>query len=78
MRHRFQRVLSELFVRGAFAGARPEEAYNVVVDESVNPPESLENGRFIVELRVAPSHPLAFLTVRLVQDGPERLFLEEI
>jgi phage tail sheath protein FI len=26
-------------------------------------------GRLVVELRVAPSRPLAFLTVRLVQTG---------
>ena len=78
VRHRFERLLSELFVRGAFAGREPGEGYRVVVDESVNPPEQLERGRFIVELRVAPSHPLAFLTVRLVQEGAEQLLLEEV
>jgi phage tail sheath protein FI len=36
----------------------------------------MDQGRFIVELRVAPSLPLAFLTVRLVQTGAEILLQE--
>ena len=78
MRHRFERILSDLYVRGAFAGATPDAAYRVVADASLNPRQSLDQGRFIMELRVAPSHPLTFLTVRLVQTGPERLVLEEV
>jgi phage tail sheath protein FI len=65
----FEQVLGDLFVRGAFAGARHEEGYVVVADDTVNTPQSRDAGRFIVELRVAPSHPLMFLTVRLVQEG---------
>ncbi|MGH6831378.1 MAG: hypothetical protein ACREDG_09540, partial [Methylocella sp.] len=67
VRHRFERLLADLYVRAALAGPRPQAAYRVIIDESVNTPQSLDLGRFIVELRVAPSRPLAFLTVRLVQ-----------
>ena len=56
-------------MRGAFAGATPATAYQVVVSEKVNNFQSLEQGRFIVELRVAPSLPLKFVTVRLVNSG---------
>jgi hypothetical protein len=65
----FEQVLGDLFVRGAFAGQRHEEGYVVVADQTVNTQQGRDAGRFVVELRVAPSHPLMFLTVRLVQEG---------
>lgn len=77
VRHRFQRMLSNLHLRGALRGTEAAEAFRVVVDASVNPPESVDLGRFVVELRVAPSRPLSFLRVRLVQTGPERLSVGE-
>jgi len=52
-------------------------AFQVVTDETVNTAASVERGRLIVELRVAPSVPLTFLTVRLVQSGDRRLIAEE-
>jgi hypothetical protein len=69
VRRQFEDLLRTLYVRGAFAGASPDQAFRVVADGSVNTQEDLDQGRFIVELRVAPSRPLAFLTVRLVQAG---------
>lgn len=65
----FAALLDLMFVRGAFAGATPATAYQVVVSEKVNNFQSLEQGRFIVELRVAPSLPLKFVTVRLINSG---------
>jgi hypothetical protein len=73
----FERVLGDLFVQGAFAGTSHDEGYRVVADDSVNTPQTVDLGRFIVELRVAPSHPLVFLTVRLVQEGGTLLGVEE-
>jgi phage tail sheath protein FI len=63
---RFGELLTRLHVLGAFAGATPEQAYQVrtVVDD-----RDLDAGRLVVELKVAPSRPLVFLTVRLVQTG---------
>lgn len=72
----FDSLLDQLYERGAFAGRRPEEAYQVVTDDSVNPPSGIDRGRLLVELRVAPSQPLEFLTVRLVQYGNGDLRLE--
>lgn len=63
----FEGLLRHLFEQGALAGAIPSEAYRVVADDSVNPPAVRERGEMVVELRVAPSRPLEFLTVRLVQ-----------
>ena len=65
----FTEMLDLMFVRGAFAGASPSTSYQVVTDNSLNTEQSVDQGRFIVELRVAPSLPMNFLTIRLIQDG---------
>ncbi|MGO1068742.1 hypothetical protein [Lysobacter sp. CA199] len=72
----FDLLLGELFRRGAFAGATAEQSFRVVTDEGVNPPTSVDAGRFVVELRVAPSLPMRFIAVRLAQSG-ERLTVKE-
>jgi len=77
VRRRFNDLLSNLFLLGAFAGNTQDEGFQVVTDSSVNTPEMIDQGRFVVELRIAPSLPLEFLTVRLVQTGGEVQFSEE-
>jgi hypothetical protein len=63
-------MLRSLFERGAFAGAAPEQAYRVITNESVNPPQSIEQGRFVVHIQVAPSQPAEFINVTLIRtDG---------
>jgi hypothetical protein len=69
VQRQFDRLLGDMYARGAFAGASHDQAYRVVTNDSVNTAQGVDNGRFVVELRVAPSRPLAFLTVRLVQTG---------
>lgn len=65
----FESMLDEMFMRGAFSGPTPALAYQVVTDNSINTAQSTDQGRFIVELKVSPSRPLSFLTIRLVQTG---------
>ncbi|HEX2912444.1 MAG TPA: hypothetical protein VH186_16670 [Chloroflexia bacterium] len=74
----FEGLLEYLFERGAFAGDTPGTAYQVVVDNTVNPPQSLDQGRLIIELRVAPSLPLTFVTIRLVQTNNQTTLAEGI
>jgi hypothetical protein len=62
-------LLQVMFEGGAFAGAVPAASYHVVTDQSVNPPQSIDQGRFIAQIQVAPSQPLEFLTVQLVRTG---------
>jgi hypothetical protein len=62
----FEAALDDLFARGAFAGAERAGAYQLAVDAN---PNVADQGRFVVEIKVAPSRPLSFLTVRLVQSG---------
>jgi hypothetical protein len=63
-------LLRGLFERGAFAGCRADDSFQVVADfEGLNTPASVDAGRFVVELRVAPARPMAFVTIRLVRSG---------
>jgi hypothetical protein len=73
----FESLLGQMYERGAFAGATAEKAFQVVTGPALNPPASVELGRFFVELRVAPSQPLSFITVRLVQSGDRSRVTEE-
>ena len=65
----FEALLEEMFARGAFAGRRSSDAFRVATDEPPNTPQDGDAGRFLADIRVAPSRPLSFLTVRLVQRG---------
>ena len=73
----FEALLEDLFHRGAFAGKTAGSSFQVVTAGGLNTPQSIEQGRFIVELRVAPAQPLTFVTLRLVQSGSGRLAVEE-
>jgi len=77
VRRGFEGLLGEMFSRGAFAGATPEASFRVVTNSELNTPQLADQGRFIVELKVAPSRPLTFLTLRLVQAGDRGLAAEE-
>ena len=72
----FGALLDELFRRGALAGRSAEQAWRVEVGPALNTPERRDAGQFWCELKVAPSLPLSFLTVRLVRAG-ERLVAQE-
>jgi len=77
VRRGFEGMLGEMFARGAFAGAAPAAAFRVVTDSTLNTDRMADLGRFVVELKVAPSLPMTFLTVRLVQSGDRGLATEE-
>jgi phage tail sheath protein FI len=58
-----ERTLDELAARGALA------AYQVVTGEGLNTPNDVDNGRFIVALKIAPASPIEFITVALLRTG---------
>ncbi|GAB3158877.1 phage tail sheath subtilisin-like domain-containing protein [Amycolatopsis stemonae] len=58
-------VLLEAFRTGALAGTRPEDAFQVVCDDSNNPPEQ-DPGQVVCEIDVAPAVPMEFIRLRLV------------
>lgn len=73
VRRDFEALLMALYLRGAFVGAIAEEAFRVDVGDPPNSDDDRDKGRFLVELRIAPSRPLTFLLVRLVHDGDSGL-----
>jgi hypothetical protein len=62
---------------GAFAGATPEQSFHVVTDGSVNPPQSVDAGRLVAQIQVAPSQPLEFITVLLTRVAEDLLQARE-
>ncbi len=58
-------VLLETFRSGALAGARPEQAFRVLCDDTNNPPEQ-DPGMVVCEIEVAPAVPMEFIRLRLV------------
>ncbi len=71
----FEGLLGRMYARGAFAGANERAAFQVVAEGATSAREA-EEGRFTVDLRVAPSAAMSFLTVRLVQSGDRSLVTE--
>ena len=69
----FQVLLGRMFELGAFAGRTPDEGFRVDTPVAA---ADLDQGRIVVELRVAPARPLSFLTVRLVHIGAGGLLVE--
>jgi phage tail sheath protein FI len=66
-------VLLRFWRGGAFKGARPEEAFKVVCDESNNPPEEQDAGRLWCEIQIAPAAPMEFITLRIALGEAGRL-----
>lgn len=52
---------------GALFGSTPEEAFYVKVDDELNPPESRDLGRLIIEIGLAPVKPAEFVIFRISQ-----------
>jgi hypothetical protein len=77
VQRRFENLLHNLYDRGAFAGYSPASSYQVDTGPEVNTPQSESVGQFLVALRVCPSLPMEFITVRLVQAG-DRLAVSEV
>jgi uncharacterized protein len=68
---RIRRNISAFLVNewrsGALFGARAEESYYVKCDDETNPPESVDVGRVICEIGIAPVKPAEFVVFRLAQ-----------
>jgi phage tail sheath protein FI len=52
---------------GALFGSAPSEAFYVKCDDELNPPESRDLGRLIVEIGLAPVKPAEFVIFRISQ-----------
>lgn len=57
---------------GALFGSSPDEAFYVRCDDELNPPESRDLGRLIIEIGMAPVKPAEFVIFRISQwAGPD-------
>jgi phage tail sheath protein FI len=52
---------------GALFGSTPEEAFYVKCDDELNPPESRDLGRLVIEIGMAPVKPAEFVIFRISQ-----------
>ncbi|MBQ6483153.1 MAG: phage tail sheath family protein, partial [Anaerolineaceae bacterium] len=52
---------------GALFGNTPSEAFYVKVDDELNPPESRDLGRLIIEIGMCPVKPAEFVIFRISQ-----------
>jgi hypothetical protein len=66
MRRDIERLLRDLYAAGALAGATPQEAFFVKIDEALNPEDARQLGVLTAQIGVAPAKPLEFLVVRLI------------
>jgi hypothetical protein len=66
-------VLVEAWRAGALKGERPEEAFRVRCDETLNTPEEVGLGRLNCEIEVAPATPMEFILLRIALSGEGRL-----
>ena len=59
--------LTTVWRDGALFGLAPSEAFYVKCDEELNPPESRDLGRLIIEIGLAPVKPAEFVIFRISQ-----------
>ncbi|HET9690098.1 MAG TPA: phage tail sheath subtilisin-like domain-containing protein [Acidimicrobiales bacterium] len=59
--------LKGLWKEGALFGATPEQAFYVKCDAETNPPESIDEGKLVVEVGIAPVKPAEFVIFRISQ-----------
>ena len=60
-------VLNQLYVQGALFGARPADAFQVICDARINPPESIENGLVNAKVFVTPVPTLERIQIDLIR-----------
>ena len=65
--------LSDLYIKGYFAGNSPEEAFIVRCNEETNSQETVDSGRLVTEIRVAPAIPAEFIYFTIEQQMGERV-----
>jgi hypothetical protein len=58
-------ILLPIYESGALRGDRPDQAFYIRCDSSVNPPEQMENGILVCEVGVAIAAPAEFIVFRL-------------
>jgi hypothetical protein len=58
-------LLLEAFHANVLKGNRPDEAFRVIVDDTVNTPQTREAGQLFCEIAIAPATPMEFIHFRV-------------
>ena len=69
-------VLLAAWRAGALKGDQPGQAFQVICDASINPPDQIDQGMVVCLVRVAPAVPMEFITLRVAvsADGQLQVF----
>lgn len=67
MRRDINAFLTQLWRSGALFGATPEEAFFVKCDRETNPQDSVDQGKVVCIVGVAPVKPAEFIVIRIGQ-----------
>ena len=64
--------LTRIWRTGALVGATPDEAFEVRVDEELNPPSAVALGQLAIQIKLYPTTPAEFIEFRIIQQpgGP--------
>lgn len=76
LRGALESLLQELYLANAFTGNTEEEAFFVRCDERLNDQRTVDAGKLIAEIGIAPAEPLEFIIVRLVRNVDGRVTVE--
>ena len=69
-------VLLAAFRAGALAGSRPQDSFQVVCDDTNNPPGA-DPGQVVCDIAVAPAVPMEFIHLRLLVSQQSQLEVTE-
>jgi phage tail sheath protein FI len=67
VRRTINSFLRGLWMQGALVGNTPEQAFYVLCDETNNPASSVDEGKLIIDIGIAPVKPAEFVIFRLSQ-----------
>lgn len=77
MHENISAFLTRLWRGGALAGLTPEQAFQVRCDETNNGPDTRANGRFHVDILVAPTTPFEFIVLRIGRQANQYELVED-
>jgi phage tail sheath protein FI len=66
-------VLLEAYRAGALQGVQPSQAFQVICDATTNPPEQIDQGTVVCNVKIAPAVPMEFITLRVAVSAQGQL-----
>jgi phage tail sheath protein FI len=67
VRRNISAFLRGLWMQGALVGATPDQAFYVICDETNNPKNTVDEGKLIIDVGIAPVKPAEFVIFQISQ-----------